>query len=113
MQSTDKLIYALLTAMTLSLAGCGGSSSKTAGTPADPPEPTELSSLQADAKTAATGAATAATGATTAVADVIPLQTTGMEDGYHKAKSLVEKDKAMAESVKVKRHPTMRRMRLR
>ena len=98
MQSTDKLIYALLTAVTLSLAGCGGSSSKTAGTPADPPEPTELSSLQADAKTAATGAATAATGATTAVADVIPMQTTGMEDGYHKAESLVQKDIAVTKS---------------
>ena len=98
MQSTDKLIYALLTAVTLSLAGCGGSSSKTAGTPADPPEPTELSKLQADAKTAATGAATAATGAATAVADVIPLQTTGMEDGYHKAESLVQKDIAVTKS---------------
>ena len=98
MQSTDKLIVALLTAMTLSLAGCGGSSSKTAGTPADPPEPTELENLQTAAKTAATGAETAATGATTAVADVIPMQTTGMEDGYHKAESLVQKDIAVTKS---------------
>ena len=90
--------------MTLSLAGCGGGSSKTADTEPDPPEPTELENLQAAAKKAYDDANTAATGTaiTTAVTGVLPLQTTGMEDGYHKAESLVQKDKAVAESVKAK-----------
>ena len=98
MKPTDKRVYALITAVTLALAGCGGSSSKTAQ---PDPEPSELENIQAAARKAYTDAKAAADGI--AVAGVIPLQTTGMDkDDYHKAKSLVEKDKAMDESGKAK-----------
>ena len=86
MQSTDKLIAALITSATLLLAACGGSSNKTAQTPEPVVDPaleaakTAAKTAKTAADTAKTAADTAKTNAGTAVMHVIPIQTGKQSD---------------------------------